>query len=365
MPTPLEDGRLGKFVNPSGSHFDIQELGKGFNATGYKVTVGDTSFFARSLNSSQLANATTADKIRSTIEGSFSLPHTLHMKVLGFAGSGEVVQLSDVSDVITVGELIPKGYMPFLELLRQPTSSPEELAELVDSAEKYAIQMADVIADIHAYQIPFEQSSTLRRDLYTRATRAIIHNDELLAGVEDLIDLETNTWITEDEIDSLNAHMRKTRAVMGNNPQRLTSVHGDYWAANLFIHPSNEPLTSDTRINYGEPGTDLGWMIGEFLLQDLVRFGEFGHTFTQIAQNALDHYQQKRPDSDIAHYMSLGYGFQAFAEATFTPNLSDIQRRELLYTAFGVLQNAQEGKALQLDNMNIYKANGKSLVESK
>jgi hypothetical protein len=52
--------------------------------------------------------------------------------------------------------------------------------------------------------------------------------------------------------------------------------------------------------------------------------------------------------------MALPYSFQTFAEATFTPDLSDEQRRTLFLAGFGALIAAQKGRPFSAEYLDIY-----------
>ena len=103
-------------------------------------------------------------------------------------------------------------------------------------------------------------------------------------------------------------------------------------------------------------------MIGEFVMQDLVRFGRFGHSFTGVAANALLHYVEKTGDVDLFNSLALPYSFQAFAEAFFTPGLTDDTRRKLVATAWGALKSRLDGEPFDLASMNTYTTHGLKLL---
>jgi hypothetical protein len=341
----------------TGGGASVEKIGEGFNADGYQiVNAGGKKSFARVLKPGCLGNNTPLERALSASEGTIPLPHTLHAIPIGLTPEG-VIDLRSITDIVTVGEFLPPGSINFLDLLRQ-----EETTALAQEVTPLALQMAEAMADIHDWDgIPMNAD---RKVLYDRANRRIIHDNELTAGVADLIDFSISTWISPYEVDVvLQGLMNQARRTMGSHPERLTPIHGDFWAANIFFHPEKGVITNDTRIGWGEPATDAGWMIGEFLMQDLIRFGEFGHDFTNVVIASLQRYQELRHDPDLLRYIGLGYGFQAFAEAVFTPNLSDTQRRTLFATGIGALANQIEGNELDIANMNKYTLQGLQILE--
>lgn len=347
----------------------IDSVGQGFHATGYEVRIqgtGHDRIFARLISPLEFGHDLPSARIEAMLEASHSMPHALPTHaVVGITRDGSLVDLTHIHEVVAIAQFLPAGAVNFCESLRTPTNSHEDAHRLAQNTQQNALLMAQAMVDIHASQ-PFAETPQEARSLYKRSLRAVIHNDELAAGVADLIDYNSASWISHEDVVGLLADMERVRHVMGVHPERLRKIHGDFWANNIYFHTDQEgllvPIVTDGRLVWGEPAIDAGWMIGEFVMQDLVRFERFGHSFTGVAANALLHYVQQTGDTDLFSSIALPYSFQAFAEAFFTPDLTDETRRKLFATAWGALKSRLNGEPFDLTALNTYTDTGLKLL---
>ena len=343
----------------------ITEIGSGFHAVGYEIQFSGENprVFLRVIDPHNFGHDLVSGRMESLLEAVHPLPHSLPTHaILGITATGEIVDISQISEVVAVAQLLPEGTTNLCSELRTPTSTDAENRALAKRLEPKALAMAQAMAEIH--ELPYTGDLQAAASLYQRSLRAVIHDDELTAGVKDLFNFSQISWVSHEDVVRFMADMERVRHSLGVHSERLTRVHGDYWANNIYFSKDNEIIITDGRIVWGEPVIDLGWMIGEFLMQDLVRFGHFGEDFTRIAQNAVDEYSKLRGDTQIANYIGLPYAFQAFAESFFTPDLPEQTRRELFATAWGALRSHLSGKPFDLNSMNIYTARGLDLLES-
>jgi hypothetical protein len=347
----------------------VRPVGQGFHASGYELLtqgVAGEHLFARVISPLEFGHDLPPARIAAMLEASLSMPHALPTHaVAGITHDGTLVDLTQVKEVIAIAEFLPPGSSNFCDLLRTQTHSDAEARTLAGEVQEKALLMALAMVDIHSSQrfsgTPQEASS-----LYKRSLRAVIHNDELAAGVLDLIDFTATSWVTHEHIVGHLADMERVRHLMGARPDRLTRIHGDFWANNIYFHTNGQqelaPIVTDGRLVWGEPAIDAGWMIGEFLMQDFRRFGEFGHAFTRVAQEALSVYVEKTGDGDIVNYMALPYSFQAFAESFFTPNLTDEQRQALVAVGRGALLARLHQQSFDLSQLNEYLRMGRQAM---
>lgn len=337
----------------------INAVGTGSHATGYKVRLrGSQPLFLRTITPIDFGHDLPSDRAGTMLEAAHHhLPHSLKTHaVLGITSDGIIIDMLNMSEVATLGEFLPQDATSFCEELRSFSTSSQDTDRLAERVEPKALAMAD----IHSER--FFGSEEASRSLYKRSLRRVIHNDELAAGVMDLIDFTSSGWIAHEEAVRFLADMERARYNLGVNPERVTRIHGDFWANNIYFSDSLNLIVTDGRLVWGEPAIDAGWMIGEFLMQDLIRFGHFGDVFTNIANKAINHYLEKRDDPDILRFMGLPYAFQALAEAYFTPHISDEQRRLLLATAFGALKNTIQGNSFEFNMVNNYTSRGLELL---
>lgn len=350
----------------------VDSVGSGFHATGYEVRMQGAAsdrVFARLISPIDFGHDLPSARIEAMLEASHSMPHALPTHaVVGITRDGSLVDLTHIHEVVAIAQFLPPGAINFCEVLRTHTDSDEDAHHLAQTTQESALLMAQAMVDIHASQ-PFTGTTQEAQSLYKRSLRAVVHNDELAAGVADLIDFNLASWVTHEEAVRFLADMERVRHEMGVHPERLRRIHGDFWANNIYFHTDSHgraiPIVTDGRLVWGEPAIDAGWMVGEFAMQDLVRFGRFGLGFTGVAANALLHYVEKTGDTDLFNSMALPYSFQAFAEAFFTPGLTDDTRRKLFATAWGALQSRLDGKPFDLAALNAYTAHGLKLLEQK
>lgn len=340
----------------------IEPIGSGIHASGFQIIFGESQErrFLRIIEPVNFGHDLPSARIETMLEANHSLPHALSTHtIFGINASGEIIDLSDLREVVALAEFLPEGAINFGSMLRMNTTSTEENHALAELVRDHALSMAHAMADIH--DIPYTGSSESATSLYKRSLRAVIHTGELTAGVMDLIDWDTARWIRHEDAVNFMGDMERVRFCMGVQPERLRRVHGDYWPNNIYF--SNEKIiVTDGRIVWGEPGIDAGWMIGEFLMQDLLRFGQFGKDFTSVASEAFGTYFERTRDREIQWNMALPYAFQAFAEAYFTPDISDAARTRLFATARGALKYRLDKEPFQLSKLNSYMERGLQLL---
>jgi hypothetical protein len=342
----------------------ILPVGEGYHATGFNILLENgTNLFLRHIRPLEFGHDLPGDRIKAMLEAARALPSSLEIRgIFGITDENKVVDLSHLKEVVTLSEFFPIGAKSFCENLRKPTSTREEAYELASSIEPKARIIGATMAEIH--RTPFEGPPEAAKSLYKRSTRAVIHNDELTAGVGDLdmVDFGYIDWMHHEDFVRLLTDMERARHAVGTHPERVRQIHGDYWVNNLYFDKNDVIIVTDGRINWGEPGIDAGWMVGEFLMQDLIRFGHMNDIFTRVAQNAMDIYQAVSGDADIYRFMGLPYAFQAFAEAVFTPDITSFQRRLLVATAIGTLQDTKQGLPFDFNKLNTYTARGLELL---
>jgi hypothetical protein len=333
----------------------VKKIGEGFNASGYSIQTirngTEQKLFARELSPSVLGATTPEDQAFSLLESSRTVQGALPSRVYGIKQNGEFVEVTGIQKYISIGQHLPDGSVNFLGLIERKDDS-EEASEIAFEIEPLAMQMTDLLVAIHDEDL--EELPSPAELLYSRATAAIIHNSELGRGVVDLLLSQNPEWVTPDDTDLLLSLMIKTRRMLGVHPERLTKIHGDYWQANIFFTPNGEILTGDIRTGWGEPADDVVSMIADLCAHDLIQYGSFGNDFTELSKKMLKRYIETRRDPEITKYMALKYSFKTLAEATFTPGITDEQRRMLFATGIGALTDSLEGNSFDVDCLNEY-----------
>lgn len=345
-------------VSPS---ISLEPLGSGYHASGFRAeTPNGVTLFIREIGHVGFGHDLPQDRAHSMMEGAVDIPHGMETyMILGVKKDGSVVDLKGIEEVVSVGQFMPEGVENFLGIIQTPANTPEEQQALTDILLPKTLRFAETAADIHRIKpnVTVEEG----RSLYQRAMREMIGSGELTMGVLDLIDFETTPWISKKDAGQFVGDMLTVKFLLGDHPERLTRIAGDFWANNIFFHGDNVIVT-DGRLIWGDPAIDARGFIGEYLQQDYIRFGHFGGPFTDLAQQTMEHYIEITGDKDIWRYMAIPYAFQTLAEAYFTDNLDDHQRRDMFVHSWAFLKRViinPETEVLNLYKMNEYLEEGR------
>lgn len=355
-----EVAEIAQNIAREGETIAVTEIGEGTNGFGFKISFtneeGKTrSYFVKSLSPFGFGNELAANRLQRMAEAAIPYENSIPVHaVLALDEDGQILgNLLKLTEAVTISQILPDNAKNLLELLRSHPLYMEDV-------ENSAALMAQAMVDIHSAEKFVGENAEA---LYDRSTRSIIHNEELTPGVWDFLRKQNPTWITPDEYALFVQNMILTRENLSTDASRMTRVQGDYWAANVFTTP-DEVLITDSRTVWGEPAIDAAWMIGEFCMQNLLRYGQFAGPITNAVWSEIQNYQHERQDWNLVNYMALPYSFQAFAEATFTPDLTDEQRRTLFLAGFGALLAAQGGRPFTAEHLDLYVSIAKDTLDN-
>jgi hypothetical protein len=330
---------------------EVNSHGEGCNGKGAILTMSSSDgdkrrLFLRETNSGGFGNESVGRRLGRHLDASIHYPNSVPVYgVFAVDDKGAVLgELTKIHEAITVSELL-EGSEGFLAQLRNPETSAEDVKDR-------AMIMATAMAEIHS--VKHGGSESEKRSHYLYATNSIIHEGELTPGVRDFSLEKGDEWLSSEQFARLTHNMILAREAMGANPDRLSRIQGDFWAANIFFDEDQKISIIDSRTVWGEPGIDAAWMIGEFCMQDMIRTGWFNGEFTQVALKAIEAYKKQTDDSELENYMHLPYSFQAFAEAVFTPGLTEEQRLTLVSAGNGALLASLKGEAFDVTRLNEY-----------
>lgn len=341
---------IARYLSRKGDQVSIAPIGNGTNGTGHILNISENSgahrsFFLKTLSNAGFGNELPANRLERMVNGAVPYAHSIPVHAV-FAVDQQGQVLGDVlrmAEAVTVSELLPPDSINVLESLRSPDIP-------IEGVQFWADLLSTTMKDIHGSEKYRGENATA---LYQRSTRSIIHNEELTPGVWDFAKQMQPRWISSDDYVHLVNHMMQVRERMPLKPQRLCRIQGDYWAANIFLSSQGVHVT-DSRTVWGEPAIDASWMVGEFCMQNYVRTGQFAGEYTSIAWQAIQNYQRETRDTELTRFMALPYAFQTFAEAVFTPGLSDSQRRTIFLAGYGGLLAAQKGRSFSAPHIDEY-----------
>lgn len=333
----------------------VDPHGEGCNGRGAILTMSasdgnERKLFIRETNPNGFGNESAGRRLGRHLDASINYPNCVPVYgVFAVGDDGSVLgELTRIHEAVTVSELL-EGSESFLSQLRNSETTASEVSER-------AMRMAEAMAQIHS--IEYDGDESQQRAHYRYATNSIIHDGELTPGVRDFSLERGDTWLNSEQFARFTHNMVLARESAGVNPERLSRIQGDYWAANIFFDEDQSISIIDSRTVWGEPAMDAAWMIGEFCMQDMIRTGQFNGEFTKIAFDAIEAYKTEMEDLDLENYMHLPYSFQAFAESVFTPNLSDEQRFMLVCAGNGALLAALRGEPFEMTKLNEYVQDG-------
>jgi len=320
--------------------------GSGYNGNGFVVRIGDRELFLRISSSSGFGNELAGGRLDRAINAAVPYSNSVPIHaVFAITEDGEAIgSLINIAEAISIWELIPEGSSNLLESIREKQPEMEKIKRMVSKA-------IEAIFLIHS-----EKSVDNRENLYNRATRSIINDGELTPGVWDFLKKNNPGLIKPEQYAKFISNMILCREKAGNHQERLSRIHGDFWGSNLFFDQNEDIHIIDSRTVWGEPAFDLAWFVGEFIMQSLLRADQ---EFMKVADEAVKKYQELTGDREVKKFMNLPYSFQAFAEAVFTPNLTQDQRLDLFFIANGVLICGYNGEEFNLQDISKYREIGK------
>jgi hypothetical protein len=218
-------------IAKEGETIAVTQIGEGTNGVGFKITFTNPekltrSYFVKTLSPNGFGNELAPARLKSMTEATVPYEHSIPVHaVLALDEDGQILgNLLNLSEAVTISQILPDDAQNILEKLRSPELTLEEV-------ETTAALMAQTMVDIHSAET-YEGENP--QAVYDRSTRSIIHNEELTPGVWDFLRQQNPTWITPEEYALFVQNMILTRESMVSDSDRMTRVQGDYWAANMF-----------------------------------------------------------------------------------------------------------------------------------
>lgn len=179
--------------------------------------------------------------------------------------------------------------------------------------EDYAEVAAIVDVAIAIHRPHPTADADLRKRMYRDGLRQIITHPELALGLIDPFPDNHPTLPAARRYE----YIRKMYAFYDYwkiNDDRLCALHGDFGVLNLFKQADGAfDIIDYSRIPWGEPGTDIGWLLGAFWHEYLISGNDY---FKHMGEALLRTYEQRAQDPRIREGVCLTISLSAIIYAT-------------------------------------------------
>jgi len=282
----------------------------------------------------------------------------------------------------TIMDAVPITSRPLLDVLKTvglhtiQTESTKDGAQTVSDDHLHALysHIISSLAELHISPCGDVFSHVDKRDIQKKdvvrlreeAMNNIVTDSQRLDGIAAIALRDENSIPTRQGYNALRRVMIRLGEQESQYTQRLSVVHGDAWAANIFV-PKNDEIKPvhfiDPAILFSDPALDV-----VFSLFDIAAI--YGHSgsleqekYLKMADELVDVYIQKTRDGEIRKHMALFYGYKSFVSAVF--DIQDPERKQDVFHAGlgAVIQALQTGGDFHFSQFNEYKKAGEHYQE--
>lgn len=212
-----------------------------------------------------------------------------------------IPELSKLTEIYHIQEYEPEGTSLMTILIKRRKRrrmSRKDLAEIV--------QIVEPAARTHSIRHTTQSSRRLRK----------IYNECLFEGVLARVMIRQQDF--DDDYALLPLETReliitscfRLASKMRSRIKRVRALHGDFWGSNIFFRKKDGTVYFVDFGGYpwGDPGTDIGWFIGELLWL----YHETGNPYyKEYGEAFLNLYEQVTGDFDIREMMCITFGLKA------------------------------------------------------
>lgn len=295
--------RLGEKLNL----VSIEKAGSGYHAEGYKVTNKDgRQFFLKRILHNQFGFEYNERKLASMLVGhnmarrAGAKPQSLGLLLENNGHMRPMPEIHDETIIYNVQEFEPEG-VSYFKLLNDRRD--KEAFDATDEAELEHI--VGFIATLHAKR-HFSGEPERLRALYNDSLRAeLIHPELTMTLLHELGD--DSPLLPPSKQGEYISLLLDVIHRWKNRSDRLRALHGDFWAANLFVRKDSTVWVIDySRIPWGDPGLDVGKWISQYVWF----YHQTGNPyFRELTDRFLTLYIEKTGDAEIMHALCLGFTF--------------------------------------------------------
>jgi aminoglycoside phosphotransferase (APT) family kinase protein len=198
--------------------------------------------------------------------------------------------------LLVTQEVSGTEYQSYLEdILRRGEPSPRD--------EAMVSELAEYLARLHRADPPDAMD---RDSVYVRQIRESVGGNEGIMGNFDTYELDSEqfAFINSQDVQNLTkCSIEWWRACQGNS-HRLTRVHGDFHAGNIFVRESGGntdrfELIDRSRGPWGEPANDVFCLLSDLIVYSQRAEFSGDDPFESLARIFVDRYLEETGDQDL------------------------------------------------------------------
>ena len=314
--------RLRKEININ----KIEPSGSGRHSDGYKlITDTGEEFFIKKIKAYNMGFEFPERKISSLLIGHAMLRNVdIPPKTIGVAVKNKEMEflpeISEETEIYHIQKYGGEG-KSYLEILSKKANKKE-----IDNEDKKEIdKIIDFIVKVHKGKHPSNNKEKLNV-IYNDYLRNVIGNPEYLLMLLHNIPHD-NLFLNPKEQGEFMKLMLDNMHYFKDRHERLVSLHGDFWGANVFLKEDGEIFVIDySRMPWGDAGFDIGFWMSQYLFQYHTGNKEY---FKQLGEYFLEQYIQRTGDKEIMQTMvfSLGLVAAMYASSVWVPDVDDDARK--------------------------------------
>ncbi len=299
----------------------IEKIAVGSYSDGFRlITSDEQSFFLKHIRVNDLGFESIERKAMSLIMSdgmarrAQSSPASIGVVVLNEEEGVIFPNITNSTEVYHLQEFAGGGtsYSMLLEQNINKTSVDDE-----DTAKLSVI--ADALIKIHTVKHHSKDKKQLTA-IYNDGLRNILTNPELSISTLSEFPLNYNILNIDGQKEFISLMYENIREWMGRS-DRLSALHGDFWGANIFFREDGSIFIIDySRIPWGDPATDVGWFISQYLWYYHLTGNSY---FKELTETWLSIYESKSGDKEIRKAIPLVVGWTGIVQVNprFLPNL--------------------------------------------
>jgi len=311
---------------------EITKAGSGYHSNGYKISTDSGDFFVKKIKSHDLGFEFPERKLSSLL-----VSHSMANKINGVKSLGvfvknkeikEIPEINEETEIFQIQEYGGDGTC-YLDLLETDKTK-------VDEKDKEEIdQIVDYIVEVHKIKHPSIDKKRLDA-VYNDFLRNVIGHPEYMLMLLHEMPKDNLVLPPEKQEEFLGLMIENMHQLKDRN-DRLTALHGDFWAANAFFSDNKLFMIDYSRMPWGDPGFDIGFWIGTNLVK---YFSTKNPYFKETGEYFLERYIEKTQDNEILKTMPYSLGLIAviYASPRFVPDLEDSVREKMFNHAIKMLK---------------------------